>query len=280
MPRTIIAISNHKGGTAKTTTCASIAAAIGELGQGPVLVVDCDPTGALTTSFKVHPKPGEKTVYHALLERGTSLRSTIRKVNDRLHLVPAERDLAAAEILLIQQPGGEFALQKALREVEAEYPYVLLDCPPNLGKLTVNALAAADGVLIPLTPAYLSLNPMAHLMETIETVRERLNPSLRLLGLLLTQFNRRMLHAVEVEERLRSTYPGLVFEQVIAPSVRFQEAPAGGVTILEYEPNHPGAAAYRAVAKELIHRAQATNHPSEGRGSADPATAANAPTGS
>ena len=253
----IIAIANHKGGTSKTTTCASLAVAFLELGQKPILMVDCDPTGALSTSFGVTPDEGEKTIYHALLERGTSLKKVIRRVRDGLDLAPSNRDLAGAEIILATQAGGELLLRKALEPIREDYAAIFLDCPPNLGKLTITALTAADGVVIPLTPAYLSLNPIGHLFETVEAVHDRLNPKLRVLGLLLTQFNRQTLHAQEVEERVRTLYPKLLFSQVIGQSVRIQEAPAGAQTILDYQPSHPASAAYRDVAKEVLHRVQA-----------------------
>jgi chromosome partitioning protein len=259
MLKAVIAFSNHKGGTAKTTSCASVAASLLELGHGPVLVVDCDPTGALSAGFNAIPPDGAKTIYHALLERGTTLKDVIRTVRPGLDLAPANRDLAAAEIILPHEPGGDVILRKALREVEGSYAFVLLDCPPNLGKLTINALSAADGVVIPLSPAYLSLNPMGQLVDTIEHVTERLNPKLKIYGVLLTRFDRRLLHAKEVEEHLRGRFPDMVFKQVIAPSVRFEEAPAGGVTILEYQPGHPGAIAYREVTKELLEHVHETN---------------------
>ena len=234
----IIAVCNNKGGTAKTTSCASLAVALLELHQRPILMVDCDPTGALSASFRSVPGDGEKTIYHALLERGTTLKRVIRPLRNGLDLAPSNRDLAAAEIILATQAGGELLLKKALEPHRDDYAFILLDCPPNLGKLTVSALTAADSVLIPLTPAYLSLNPLGHLFETVEAVRDRLNPKLKVLGLLLTQFNRQTLHAQEVEERVRSLYPDLLFSQVIGHTVRIQEAPAAGQTILDYQPSH------------------------------------------
>jgi chromosome partitioning protein len=257
----VIALANHKGGTAKTTTCASLGVALLELGYHPILLVDCDPTGALSASFGVFPTPEEKTIYHAMLERGTSLKRVTRSLRNGLDLAPASRDLSAAELLLPQEAAGDVMLRQTLQPVREVYPFILLDCPPNLGPLTINALTAADGVLIPLTPAYLSLNPLQQLFDTIEAVRTRLNPTLQLWGLLLTQFNRNTLHAQEVEERLRALYPALLLPQVIGQSVRFQEAPAGAQTILDYQPSHPGARAYRDVAKEVIRRAQAHSTP-------------------
>ena len=176
-----------------------------------------------------------------MLERGTSLKRIIRSLRNGLDLASASRDLSAAELLLPQEAAGDVMLRNTLQPIREVYPFTLLDCPPNLGLLTINALTAADGVLIPLTPAYLSLNPLQQLFDTIEAVRTRLNPMLQLWGLLLTQFNRNTLHAQEVEERLRALYPELLLPQVIVQSVRFQEAPAGAQTILDYPPTHPGA---------------------------------------
>ena len=251
----IIAVMNHKGGTSKTTTAASLAVALIELGQKPVLLIDSDHTRALSTSFGVVPGEGEKTLYEALLERGVTLKRAIRHVREGLDLVPASRDLSAAEILLSTTPGGDVMLQKALQPVRADYAMILIDCPPALGKLTINALTAADGVLVPVTPAYLSLNPLEEVFATIEAVKERLNPRLRVLGILLTQFNQHTLHHREVEERVRTLYPDLLFPQIVPWTIRLQEAPAGGQTILDYQPSHPAAMAHREAAKEVLQRA-------------------------
>ena len=170
----IIAIANNKGGTSKTTTCASLAVALHELGQKPILMVDCDPTGALSTSFGISPGQDEKTLYHALLEPATTIKQVTRQLRPGLDLVPANRELSAAEMILPTKTGGEQLLRKKLEAARRDYAIVLLDCPPNLGKLTVNALTAADGLVIPLTAAYLSLNPLAHLFETVEADQTRI----------------------------------------------------------------------------------------------------------
>lgn len=253
----IIAIVNHKGGVGKTTTAASLGTALTEHGHR-VLLVDLDPQASLTVTFADN-QPHPKTIYHGLLEEGVNLHDTIVPIRDRFALIPANRDLAAADLLLAQEPAGELYLRRALAPLTPAYDMILIDCPPNLAKLTINALVAADRVLIPLTCSFLSLKPLGQLLDTIEQVKARFNPSLEILGFLLTRFSRTTVHAAEVEERVREMFKAKVFATVIGQSVRFEEAPAAGQTILEYEPSHPGAVAYRALAKEVIHRGKTSN---------------------
>ena len=252
----IIAIVNHKGGVGKTTTAASLGAALQEHGRR-VLLVDLDPQASLTVTFA--DQAHQKTIYHALLEEGVAVKDTIVPVRERLSLIPSGRDLAAADLLLAQEADGDLYLRRTLAPVTKAYDVILLDCPPNLAKLTINALVAADAALIPLSSSFLSLKPLGQLLDTIEQVKARRNPSLAILGFLLTRFSRTTLHAAEVEERVREMFKAKVFTTVIGQSVRFEEAPAVGQTILEYEPSHPGALAYRAVAKEVIHRGKTRN---------------------
>jgi len=249
----ILAIVNHKGGSTKTTTAATLAVALADFNKRTkVLLCDLDPQASLTATFGLDNNEHPKTLYHALLERGTKITDVKTHIRDRLDLVPANRNLAAGEVLLLRDDKeGDFYLRRALTPVRKEYAYILLDCPPNLGKLTINALVAADRVIIPVTCSFLAVKALGQLLDTIEQVRARLNPSLDIMGILLTRFSR-TLHAAEVERRIREIFKGQVFKTVIGHSVRFEEAPAAGKTILDYEPSHPGAVAYRAFAKEVL----------------------------
>jgi chromosome partitioning protein len=249
---TIIAIVCHKGGVAKTTSAATLGVALAtDEPRRRVLLADLDFQASLTTSFGVNPEERGKTIYHALLEEGTQLTDVLVPVREGLDLAPANRDLAAAESLLLQEQDGDLYLRQALAPARDQYDYLLLDCPPNLGRLTINALVAANYVLIPVNPSFLAVKALGQLMQTITLVQERRNPSLALMGILLTRVNR-TLHAAEVETRVRHIFPNHVFTTTISQSVRFEEAPAAGKTILDYDPFHPGALAYRALAKEII----------------------------
>lgn len=251
----IIAVVNHKGGSTKTTTAATLAVALVELDQhARVLLCDLDPQASLTATFGLDSTDHPKTIYHALLERGTGVTAARVPLRERLDLVPANRNLAAGEVLLLQEDDGDLYLRRALAPVQRHYDYILLDCPPNLGKVTINALVAAQRVIIPVTCSFLAVKALGQLFDTIDEVKARLNPSLAIMGILLTRFSR-TLHAAEVEKRLRDIFKAQVFRTVISHSVRFEEAPAVGQTILDYAPSHPGALAYRAFAHEVIHYA-------------------------
>jgi chromosome partitioning protein len=245
------ALANQKGGVGKTTTVLNLGAALAELGKR-VLVIDLDPQGSLTASLGGHPDELEKTIYHALLQEEISLREVlIRGVKPGLDLAPANPDLAAAELLLRGENRGK-TLRKALSPVKGSYDYLLIDCPPSLGLLTVNALAASDGAIVPVSCSFLSLRGLRQLSETIGKVKRELNPRLELTGILLTQFDRRTRHAKEVVDRVRQFYGRRVFRTVIPRTVRFDEAPVLGQSILEYAKDSPGALAYQKLAKEVI----------------------------
>lgn len=251
----ILAVYNHKGGVGKTTTAASLGVAIHGLGHGPVLLVDCDPNASLSQTFGIRPRKGEPTVYEALLGEGVKLQDAIRPLREGLDLIPASEDFSAGEYLVAQQAGGEMILREALEEVRGRYRVIVIDSPPNYMKLNVMPLAAADGVVVPMSADFLSIRPTQESLKTIENVRRRLNPNLRIFGLLLTKYDQRTLHAREIGEQMRTAYPGVVFDDAVGFSVRFQEAPVGAETILDYAPTHPGAETYRAVARQLIARA-------------------------
>lgn len=253
MHGTVIAVYNKKGGSTKTTTCATCAVALHELGHRPILMIDCDPNASLSTTFGVRPDAKQASLYEGLFAEGFSLESAIRPVREGLDLIPSTEQLAAAEQLIAAEPGGELILRDALKGLRDRYAAILIDTPPDVVKLNVLALVAADGVLVPMTTDFLAVDPTLKSLKIIRSVKDRLNPSLQTIGLLLTRYAPGN-HAREVEERLRGAYPDLVFRDVVKESVRFKEAPIGQQTILDYDTNHPGAVAYRAVVKELLQR--------------------------
>jgi chromosome partitioning protein len=249
MARTI-SVANQKGGVGKTTTVLNLGSALQKEGKR-VLLVDLDPQAALSTSLAVPVARLPVTVYQVLLAQIPILRA-IRHSPAGLDLVPANIDLAAAEIELAAELGRERILAEALQPVTGQYDFILVDCPPSLGLLTINALVAAGEVLIPLQCEYLAMKGMNLLLRTIDRVKAKLNPDLEVAGILVTMYNTRTVHAQEVLEEVRTAFGGKVFPMVVRTSVRFKEAPAAGQSILDYAALHEGAAAYRALAKELL----------------------------
>lgn len=246
-----IAIANRKGGTAKTSTAVNLGAGLAELGKR-VLLIDLDPQGNLSTYLGINKDGLEKTIYNALLEKGVGLSDIIHQKYQRLYVAPANNDLSAAEVILVNEIGRENALSKALQTIDNQYDYILIDCPPNLGLLTINALTAASKVIIPIECAFLSTQGLKQLLQTITKIQERLNPALEVMGILLTKYDGRTSHAQEVVSEVRKAFPDKVFNTVIARTVRFDEAPVVGQSILEYASDSPGAIAYRQLTKEVI----------------------------
>jgi chromosome partitioning protein len=250
----IIALANQKGGVGKTTTAISLAAALAEMDHR-VLLVDFDPQGGCALGLGIEPAQLELSVYNALLDRDCDAEEVILETNvPNLHLLPSNIDLAAAEIMLVQEVAREQSLMRVLTPLRLNYDFILIDCPPSLGLLTINALTAADSVLVPLECEYYALRGMALLMDSIERIKERLNPSLEMDGILATMFDPRTLHAKEVLARVEDAFGSKVFQTVIRKTVRFAEAPVAGETILTYAPNSTGATAYRELAQEVISR--------------------------
>ncbi|MFY0407266.1 ParA family protein [Solicola sp. PLA-1-18] len=248
-----LAIANQKGGVAKTTTVASIGAALLEQGQR-VLLVDLDPQACLTFSLGIDPEDLDVSVREVLL--GEKDAADVAVVTDEgLHLLPATIALAQAEEALMTRTGREQRLSAALRRVADDYDWVLLDCPPSLGILTVGALTAADQVLIPLQCETLAHRGVGQLLDTVYDVREFTNPRLEVLGVLPTLYDGRTKHAKAVLDTVTSTYDLAVVEPPIPKSIRFAEAPAVGRSILGTSSSHRGAQAYRAVAANLVARA-------------------------
>lgn len=253
-PARILAVCNQKGGVGKTTSTINLGAALTEFGRR-VLLVDFDPQGALSVGLGVHPHQLDQTIYNVIMERNVAVDDVIMRTPvEGMDLLPSNIDLSAAEIQLVSEVGREHTLVRTLRPVIEHYDYVLVDCQPSLGLLTVNALAAADGVLIPLECEFFSLRGVALLIDTIEKVRERLNPKLEITGILATMYDPRTLHSREVMARVVEAFGDVVFDTVINRTVRFPETTVAGEPITSWAPRSAGAKAYRALAREVIAR--------------------------
>lgn len=246
----VIAFAQQKGGVGKTTSAINLAAALQERGRR-VLLVDLDPQGALSAGLGLNPLALERTVYNVLRQGALSLAAVVQSTEDGFHLVPANIDLAAAEIELVSEPGREYFLKEKLRAVQDQYDYVLIDCQPSLGLLTLNALSAADGAILPVQTEYFALRGMDLLFDTVRKVQARINPSLRIIGILPTMYDSRTLHAREVLEELRRTYPELLLKTIIPKTVKLPDSTIAGQSILKFQPAAPAADAYRELAKEV-----------------------------
>jgi chromosome partitioning protein len=253
-PARVIAMCNQKGGVGKTTTTINLGAALAEYGRR-VLLVDFDPQGALSVGLGVNPHGLERTVYTLLLDRSIDVREVVRPTRlPGVDVLPANIDLSAAEVQLVTEVAREQALVRALRPALDDYDVVLIDCQPSLGLLTVNALTAAHGVVVPLECEFFALRGVALLVETIEKIQDRLNPALQLDGILATMYDPRTLHSREVVARVVEAFGGRVFETVIGRTVKFPDASVAAEPITTYAPSHAGAEAYRQLARELVSR--------------------------
>ena len=253
-PARIIAMCNQKGGVGKTTSTINLGACLAELGR-KVLLVDLDPQGALSAGLGMRHDELDITVYDLLLDNHTSIHSAVHHTDlPNLDLVPANIDLSAAEIQLVNEVGREQTLARALRPVLKDYDYIILDCQPSLGLLTVNALACAHGVIIPMECEYFSLRGLALLTDTVEKVADRLNFDLEIMGILVTMFDRRTGHAREVMSRVVEVFGDRVFDAVITRTVRFPETSVAGEPIITWAPNSQGAQQYRHLALEVLER--------------------------
>ena len=253
-PATILAMCNQKGGVGKTTSTINMGAALAEFGR-KVLLVDLDPQGALSAGLGIPHEDLDLTVYNLIIDSDTDVRDAIHHTSvPGLDLVPANIDLSAAEIQLVNEVGREQALGRALRPVRRDYDFIIVDCHPSLGLLTDNALTIAQGVIIPMECEYFSLRGLALLTDTVGKVRDRLNFDLEVLGILVTMFDRRTLHAREVMERLIEVFGDTVFDTVITRTVRFPETSVAGEPITRWAPKSPGADQYRNLAREVIER--------------------------
>ncbi len=255
-PAKIIAVCNQKGGVGKTTSTINLGASLAEAGRR-VLLVDLDPQGALSAGLGVPHHELEETVHNLLVAPYAATDDVLISTRvDGLDLLPSNIDLSAAEIQLVSEVGREQALARALHPVADRYDYILIDCQPSLGLLTVNALACADTVLIPMECEYFSLRGLALLTDTIDKVHDRLNPRLTLGGILVTMFDARTLHSRDVMARVVEVFGDAVFDTVITRTVRFPETSVAGEPITSWAPKSAGAQAYRSLAREVIARSE------------------------
>lgn len=256
-PARVIAMCNQKGGVGKTTTTINLGAALAEYGRR-VLIVDFDPQGAASVGLGINALDMEQTIYTLLMNPKADVRATVcHTATENLDIVPANIDLSAAEVQLVNEVARESALARVLRHVEADYDVILIDCQPSLGLLAVNALTAAHGVIVPVEAEFFALRGVALLVETIETVRDRINPRLKIDGIVATMVDSRTLHSREVLQRLQEAFGDLVFDTRIGRTIKFPDASVATEPITSYAPNHAGAHAYRRLAREVIARGDA-----------------------
>jgi chromosome partitioning protein len=252
-PATVISFANQKGGVAKTTSTLNLAVALQEKGL-KVLAVDLDPQGNLTMSQGFNPDSITRSMFDVLVHR-LPVDHVIMEAE--IDIAVSSIDLAGAELALSATIGRERALDKALTGVRDRYDYVLIDTPPSLGLLTINALVASDGVIVPVQCEYLSLRGLVQLENTLTMIRENLNPNVRIIGILPTMFDGRTLHSREAIEILQENFGDLVFDTRIRKTIRFAEAPVKGTSVLKYDPSGRAAEAYRELAKEVLNGAKA-----------------------
>lgn len=256
----IIALMNQKGGVGKTTTTANLGAALAERGK-KVCLIDMDPQAHLTINYGVDPSPDICSLYDMLVEESSFLEA-VHKVDRNIALVPSSIDLAAAEIELVNVPGRETILKRRLESAQHEFDYILIDCPPSLGLLTINALAVAGEVIVPMQPHFLALQGVGKLLETVALVSKRMNPGLKVSGIVLTMFDAQMKLSSEVVNDLNGFIESAkgkplpwaearIFQTKIRRNIKLAESPSFGQTIIKYEPTSHGAADYRALAKEI-----------------------------
>jgi chromosome partitioning protein len=257
-PARIISMCNQKGGVGKTTTTINLGAALAEYGR-KVLLVDFDPQGSLSVGLGVNPYDIDKSVYNLLMERGTALEDVVIKTNvPGMDLLPSNIDLSAAEVQLVTEVAREQVLSRALAPVVGDYDFVIIDCQPSLGLLTVNALTASHGVIVPLECEFFALRGVAMLVETIQKVQDRLNPELEIDGLVATMYDSRTVHSREVLARLVEAFEDKVFHTAISRTVRFPETTVAGEPITTFATASGGAYSYRQLAREVIARCPGT----------------------
>ncbi|HET8970234.1 MAG TPA: AAA family ATPase [Candidatus Nanopelagicales bacterium] len=257
-PARIIAMCNQKGGVGKTTTTINLGASLAEYGR-KVLLVDFDPQGSLSVGLGVNPYDIDRSVYNLLMERGTALEDVVVKTNvPGMDLLPSNIDLSAAEVQLVTEVAREQVLARALAPAVADYDFVIIDCQPSLGLLTVNALTASDGVIVPLECEFFALRGVAMLVETIQKVQDRLNPELTIDGLVATMYDSRTVHSREVLARLVEAFEDKVFHTAISRTVRFPETTVAGEPITTFATSSGGAYSYRQLAREVLARCPGT----------------------
>lgn len=253
----IVSMCNQKGGVGKTTTTINLGAALAETGR-KVLLVDFDPQGSLSVGLGVNPHTLDKSIYNLLLSRQYTPQEVITPSSvEGLDILPSNIDLSAAEVQLVSEVAREQTLTRVLNKLRGDYDYILIDCAPSLGLLTINALTASDYVIMPLECEFFALRGIALLTDTIAKVQDRLNPDLQVLGILGTMYDARTLHAREVLERVVQAFGDEVFHTVIRRTIKFPETTVAGEPITTYAPSSPGAKAYRDLAKEVLVRCHA-----------------------
>ena len=251
-PAKVISVVNQKGGVGKTTSTINLGAALAQYGR-KVLLVDFDPQGALSVGLGISVYQLEKTLFHVLgSDRIAAKDVLVSTTVKNLDLLPSNIELSAVEMQLVSEVGREQALQIALQPLMNDYDYIIIDCQPSLGLLTVNALAASDGCVVPLETEYFALRGLALLTQTVDKIKSRINPRLEIIGILPTMYDPRTVHGREVLERVEEAFGDKVFETVIMRTVKFPETTAAGSPITEYAPKSPAARAYLRLARELI----------------------------
>ena len=254
MGRTIV-IANQKGGVGKTTTSINLSAALAEQGQ-KVLVIDMDPQGNTTSGLGVEKDEVENTVYELLLGECTIQECMHKEIFENLSILPANINLAGAEIELISAENKEYLLKNTLDEVKDQYDFIIIDCPPSLNLLTINSMCAGDTVLVPIQCEYYALEGLSQLMHTIDLVKERLNPNLEMEGVVFTMYDARTNLSLQVVESVKNNLNQKVYKSIIPRNVRLAEAPSYGMPITKYDKRSTGAESYRLLAEEVIHRGE------------------------
>lgn len=249
----VIAIANQKGGVGKSTTAINLSSCLGEMGQ-KVLTIDMDPQGNTTSGMGVDKDEQENTIYELLLSECEIEESIIKLEFDNVFLIPSNVNLAGAEIELIGIESKEFILKNQIEKIKEEYDYIVIDCPPSLNMLTINAMTTADTVLVPIQCEYYALEGLSQLMHTIELVQERLNPDLEIEGVVFTMYDARTNLSLQVVENVKNNLNQNIYKTIIPRNVRLAEAPSHGLPINYYDTKSTGAESYRLLAEEVIHR--------------------------
>ena len=251
----IIAVANQKGGVGKTTTAINLSSCLSALGKR-VLAIDMDPQGNMTSGLGVDKDNVEKTVYDLIIGRATVEECLCKEVFENLDLLPTNIDLSAAEIELIGVENKEFIIRDEVAKIRGNYDFVIVDCPPSLSMLTINAMTTADTVLVPIQCEYYALEGLSQLMHTIDLVKERLNPDLEMEGVLFTMYNARTNLSLQVVENVKDNLDQTIYKTIIPRNIRLAEAPSHGLPINIYDPKSSGAESYMLLAEEVIHKGE------------------------